>query len=595
MVQEEPPRVVQVEALRERMQFLSTERFWKHEFRQAQALEHVVAEPRRIVVAKDKPNSLRAAREYYGATLRSLFDTMVTVPRQMRNYYELITDTRPCHLYIDFEYYPDCNADDAEHPFATRRALVLRLVLAEIGKVCSATRVSVFECDASKRSKCSRHYVLHVHGHMFADQFQCGAIQRRVQLAAMKKHGPAEANPYFAWTVPADHVSRATDGAARPLPVMDHAVYTRSRIFRVPWATKYKPGELRPLLPVAQWDAYRAKDSAVWHNATGECANDHGLPGGMDMCSCECERYEKEKMQEPNWDLFIEGLVQAQSERFLETCEDGECKLIRTTEPDGRPAFSSTQLMNAVTQGRAVARRGLGDVAAPDMLTHAFSGDSTLVRPSEIDMRVLEAQYGEAANISAQQAAMIRSAAPIRVSRNHDSEDAAEDPTQQAENLELFLAAFADNETFARESARLCVAAIDEICELRKSLPVVTGHEAVSYIRNYGPSLTFSYQLKSGFCSLCSYEHSSNHVKVVVQLSPHTKYCDESHPGAPVFYFKCYKRPDAHTPPRALPSYVNSADVRARIDALCAHVQQTFMIKPREFLAYLLQAPAMIS
>jgi hypothetical protein len=579
---------VRTSELRRRMEFLTSTQYWQHEFRQASALTHVEREPLLTMVAKDKPNSHRAAREYYAATLRSLYETLVTMPREMRNYYEWITDTRPCHFYIDFEYYPEFNADDDEHPFEARRALVLKLVVDEIGKVCSARRVHVIETDASKRGKRSRHYVLHVDGHLFENQFHCGALQRHVQLAALKRHGPAADNPYFGWTVSAEHSSRAADGNARQLPVMDHGVYTRARILRVAWATKYKPGEYRPLLPLAQWVAYRdGPQSSVWHNAAGVCDQNHALPGAVGMCECACERYDPADMQEPRRELFLECLVQAQTERFLETCSDDVCRIIRVTEPDDRTeARSSMQLMNGTQRGSAVPRRGLGQVSAPNMLLHAMAMERAAL-PSEIDLRALEKQYGATAHMTAREAALLRASAPIRVEKatGGDDDDAGAAPVA---SVDSFLAAFADNETFARESAWLCAMVIEEICALRQHMPVVTRRENVSYIRNYGPSLVFLYQLDSGFCTMCGYEHSSNHVKVVVQLSPHASFHDEQHPGAPVFYFKCYKWPERRTPPHALPSYLASADMRARIDALCMHVRQTFMVQPREFLAYLL-------
>lgn len=576
---------VPCETLRQRMHYLTTTEFWQHRYRQAEALELVAENENLIVVAKDKVNSERAAREYYAGTIYSLWRSMLRLPPNLRNYYEWITDRHPCHMYIDMEYYPQFNENDDEYPFEHRRRIMLEMVLEQIGAVCDAERVHVFESDASKKSKWSRHYVLHVEGHLFKNQFHCGALQRRVQLEAIRRYGPPLANPYFAWVHGADHKSRV-EGTAAMAPVMDHGVYTRSRLLRVTWATKWRRDEYRPLIPKRRWVATRMRAAPhmdvdapdAWTNVTGDD---------------ECEEMRCENPLNPDlqFDVFLEGLVQAYTERFLAGCADGQCKIIETREPDGREPLSTTILMTSGARGRTVSRRGLGNVAHPGLLEQGLMENTT--RVGVMTEKELLEKHGESAKISHAQASAIRAALPsmklrLKPSRAADADASVDEDEPEHPHLDAQLTAFTADEALAVESAALCVAAIDEIVELRQKLNVVTRPERVRYYHNFGSSLVFWYQLESGFCEICKYEHSSNHVTVVVQLQPFSDYCDEAHPNAPVYYFKCYKQASKRTPPRALPSYLANPEMRKRVDALRDTVNSSAEIRPREFLAFLL-------
>lgn len=167
-----------------------------------------------------------------------------------RYHYEVILKRKPCNLYVDLEFEYEFNP----HMLGKAPALELRFrkflleqLVAE-GAAGSEDEIGVTVLESSNDAKFSVHYVIHIYGRAFANNYHCGAFMRRLCNTALVKFGPEESNPFFIL------VSKKLQHGGEETVVhnflADLGVYTMYRMFRMAWSSKRKEGaKPRPLIP----------------------------------------------------------------------------------------------------------------------------------------------------------------------------------------------------------------------------------------------------------------------------------------------------------------------------------------------------------
>ena len=574
--------LIQIEECYERMQSLRTTHAWQKHYFQKDAVT-AVEEKGGFIISCDKRGSSTAAKEYYHATLRSLYYQMPRIPKRLRNFYEWIACDKPCHFYIDFEYYPDFNRD-SNFSFSDRRKAALEIFFEEILQWCDAETIEVFETDASKKSKRSRHYVFKIHGHMFKNLFHCGAIQRRMQLRAISRYGPIEKNPYFAWSVAENDVSRK-EGHMNEIPCVDEKVYTKARVLRLPFATKYNPKEYRPLLPWKRWSVTKSDQDDLltgkqaWINIDG---------------SDSCHKFNIDKENhEIDSAIIEEGMVQCTTNDFLETCKDNVLKIINVVEVDGTEPVSGQKLYTRQTNRR---QRRHGTTIGLEKLDLMALGalDVNVQKQQRNDDNGLRRIHGREACIDIDQANAIREKTAPMIhgslkSKRNNVKDTSNATDEDIEKNSLLKAdAILNEEELKLVSSRLCIDIGDILCAYRKQLmgDNIRISEYIMYYWNFASSMVFAYQLNGHYCVICNRTHQSNHIKMVVLLDPSGERIDLEYPDAPVYYYKCYKRDRAFSTPRAVPMWVeNRDDWRERLTAFRTLITRVYFITPRKLLA----------
>ncbi|KAK9825930.1 hypothetical protein WJX81_007732 [Elliptochloris bilobata] len=165
-------------------------------------------------------------RRFVAASYGALWAAYSDLRPMCRHFYEVIREARPCHLYFDLEYVPAVN------PGVQGDTLVdalLRLVAAELQSEWGLRLEPdwVWELDSSGPAKWSRHVVVRVPGAALRDTAAAGALVARLL-----------ARPEAAALRVRKEVKGAAPGEQHFTSVVDTAVYTRNRHFRVLWSSK---------------------------------------------------------------------------------------------------------------------------------------------------------------------------------------------------------------------------------------------------------------------------------------------------------------------------------------------------------------------
>lgn len=163
-----------------------------------------------------------------------LFNTLKNQPGWDRYYYEMLFTHRPCHLYLDIEYFPHSNPD-SEHSFDVRMILIKKLIASKLHELYGLSIKRVVELDSSNAHKCSRHLVVKIAGHRWTDPSHCGAFMRRVAIDAFETTGQKVNNPFYLWP---DECKDYSDPMRTMINVFDMGVYTQMRSIRLYGNTK---------------------------------------------------------------------------------------------------------------------------------------------------------------------------------------------------------------------------------------------------------------------------------------------------------------------------------------------------------------------
>lgn len=295
------------------------------------------------VYAYDVPDGPQdGSKSYRTGSTNELWRVMMALPEAKRNFYEMIRLGHPCRLYVDAEVEdPEginawvveaaggLEALDAELVHVTIDMMI------ELRLIDDAASVRVETTDSSHAVKWSRHHVFHLRGDgqpfdapscettmiekAFEDNYQCGALMRRVQARLAKIGAPATASADGAVRdlVRDNRFFPLSPTSREPMCYVDLSVYTKNRLFRL-YANTKATGAPRWLRPI---DAVKLA------------------------------RY-------PNVDDMRVGMACTMRWRAG--------ALLRCTEPDGSPAVSTNQrrVVSTALRPRARGHQGAADDAA---------------------------------------------------------------------------------------------------------------------------------------------------------------------------------------------------------------------------------------
>lgn len=188
-------------------------------------------------------------RTFLASTLDAFWTHYVACPEEQRHHYEIIRQDRPCHLYLDLEY-PTWDEEtksklNQEMDGNQRVNALLKLLRRSFEERfdCTFDNQDVVELESTKDGKFSRHVLVKVKGKAFKDAMHAGAFVKRIL-------GEAYAEPEHEWHrklfVNSGH--RENERGKRRTTIVDTAVYTRNRAFRLMWS--YKRGKKERLMPI---------------------------------------------------------------------------------------------------------------------------------------------------------------------------------------------------------------------------------------------------------------------------------------------------------------------------------------------------------
>ena len=178
--------------------------------------------------------------------------------RHTWNFYEQLDARNSCHGYLDIEIIRECNADRLRAQGGPR-ALVRRFMqeireyLEELGHIETGTDLGENKAfkyivlEASNEKKVSYHVHFTVRNRRFKNNLHVGAFVRSMMVRMQDKYGvDPDGNPFFI-RVPEDKY-KGKGSRSYFEPLVDCAVYTRNRNFRMMFCTK--TSGFRPLVPI---------------------------------------------------------------------------------------------------------------------------------------------------------------------------------------------------------------------------------------------------------------------------------------------------------------------------------------------------------
>ena len=188
-------------------------------------------------------------RTFMAATLDAFWSHYQACRHDRRHHYEIIRQNRPCHLYLDLEYptWDDATkvAINQEMDGNERVNGLLKLLRTGMERRfhCTFDKEDVVELESSKQGKFSRHVLVKVKGKAFQDAMHVGAFVKGVLGEA---YADPERDIHRMLFVKDGH--GATNSSKRMNTIVDTAVYTRNRAFRLMWS--YKHGKKERLMPI---------------------------------------------------------------------------------------------------------------------------------------------------------------------------------------------------------------------------------------------------------------------------------------------------------------------------------------------------------
>lgn len=221
---------------------------WKTRRRQSNALYDAQIMGVFVFAIDNRVNSDDQWKTYAAASLRRLHDHLISIPRHLRNVYELLRENVPSKFYVDCDVRltncPDFDGKEFDRVFELDiREFLSKEVHFEFG---SKDITPLLRYDSSNEQKWSRHYL--IHGAMFLNTYHVGAIIRRFRTYVVGKYGHPDKedtkNPYF---IPPKKTAQITDGIRKDF-IIDMGVYTKYRVFRLPGNRKF--GKTTVLVPV---------------------------------------------------------------------------------------------------------------------------------------------------------------------------------------------------------------------------------------------------------------------------------------------------------------------------------------------------------
>lgn len=168
---------------------------------QQQALDFADKHGQLPVFAVDKDNPSRpGAKRYLVSGYRILWQYYAHLPPDHRCFYELVLHDQPCHLHVDAEFVRSMNpATDAAYIERQFRHECLAL-LSELYPQIRSADVEFYVLDSSSAEKYSKHFIVHIQGHYWKNNYHCGAFMRRLEKRILdSERRTLLEHPFYVW------------------------------------------------------------------------------------------------------------------------------------------------------------------------------------------------------------------------------------------------------------------------------------------------------------------------------------------------------------------------------------------------------------
>ena len=228
---------------------------WQTFSTQSQALDYAEKckksiEDRVFVVSHELSSD--GKRQFVVTSFQEFWRRYQKIPKQKRNFYEVIEEGQLCRLYFDLEFYKN------ENPNLNGFSLLDMLInivcfylLRKFNIHCS--RGNIMDLDSSTEDKFSRHLIFHLPQAIFANNIECGNFVKYVYEMARRKtmqNGEEELKGLRPMEIDLQEETLPPDGVnVRELFVnnkdgkktffADLGVYTKNRNFRLYGSSKF--------------------------------------------------------------------------------------------------------------------------------------------------------------------------------------------------------------------------------------------------------------------------------------------------------------------------------------------------------------------
>lgn len=159
-----------------RRSFFAPHQVWEEFSTQLQAQEYAARCKEKInkdvhIFAREL--STDGKRLYIVTSYEEFWERYKKIPRNKRNFYEMIQDGEECRLYFDLEFYKDVNRDlDGVEVLEIFIETVCFYLQEIFGMPCD--RGCIIDLDSSTEAKFSRHLIFHLPKAVFANNVVCG-------------------------------------------------------------------------------------------------------------------------------------------------------------------------------------------------------------------------------------------------------------------------------------------------------------------------------------------------------------------------------------------------------------------------------------
>ena len=208
---------------------------WHFFSRQAAALECADSLPTDVqaqVWSVEHDEQGGGKRSYIVASCEAFWRRYRRMMPPDRHHYEIIRESRPCHLYFDLEFCTVANPQSDGELMVRTLCREIRAALGDSFFDGRCPQCRIVDLDSTTALKFSRHLIVRVNGAAFADSSHVGSFVRSM-LASLARRRLDEPLVGALFVAPkASDVPRKPTAAVKA-SFVDTSVYTRNRCFRL--------------------------------------------------------------------------------------------------------------------------------------------------------------------------------------------------------------------------------------------------------------------------------------------------------------------------------------------------------------------------
>ena len=210
-------------------------RGWHFFSRQQAALECADSLPSEVqaqVWSVEHDEQFSGKRSYIVASRDAFWRRYRRMMARDRHYYEIIRDSRPCHLYFDLEFCSVANPHSDGEQMVRTLCSEIRTALGVAFFDGRCPQCQIVDLDSTTTLKFSRHLIVRMNGAAFSDSSHAGSFVRGLLVSLSRRRADEPSIAALFVAPKASDVPRKPTAAAHATFV-DASVYTRNRCFRL--------------------------------------------------------------------------------------------------------------------------------------------------------------------------------------------------------------------------------------------------------------------------------------------------------------------------------------------------------------------------